>query len=442
MQQTTERQGFGAFSLIWGGQMVSVVGTGMTGFAVGVWIYQTTGSVTQFTLAVVSAALPGLLLMPFLGVWIDQWGRRKAMLVGDTGAALRTVALLALWTSGNLEVWHIYVAAVVRSIFEGLQMPAYLATVTVLVPERHHARANGMIQFGSAAAGVVSPAAAGLLFSRSGLGAVLVLDLLTFAIGIVTLLSVRIPHPVAEAGGENGSDRKPRGRWHQASFGWRYIRRHPGLLALAVYFGILNLFIGFAFVLVTPLVLSFDTAAGLGWVLSLGSGGALAGSVLISLWGGPKRRLLGILMFSPWLGLGMVIIGLQASLVVVAVGVTVFFFGLPIINALNHAIWQTRVAPEIQGRVFTTRTLIGQITAPVAYLLAGPLADGVFEPSLATGGPLVELLGSWLGVGEGRGIGLQFLVMGLLLILAGAVASTYRPLRQVEREATRQEQED
>ena len=412
----------------------------MTGFAVGVWIYQTTGSVIQFTLVSVFAALPGLLLMPFLGVWIDRWGRRKAMLVGDTGAALRTIALLALWGTGHLEVWHVYIAALLRSIFEGLQMPAYLATVTVLVPERHHARANGMIQFGSAAAGIVAPAAAGLLFSHSGLGAVLILDLVTFAIGMTALLVVRIPHFAAPLGGDEAGD-KP-SRWQQAAFGWHYIRRHPGLLALAFYFGLLNLFIGFAVVLVTPMVLGFGTAADLGWVMSMGSVGALIGSVLISLWGGPKRRLLGVLLFSPVLGLGLFLAGLKASLWVVAAGMTVFFFGLPIVNALNHAIWQKRVAPEIQGRVFATRTLIGQITAPLAYLLAGPLAERVFEPLLIGEGWLVAVLGPWLGVGEGRGIALQFLVMGLLLMLAAVAAYAYQPLREVEQEATREEPEE
>ncbi len=415
------------FLLIWGGQTVSLIGTGLTSFALGVWVYETTGSVTQFTLAVTLVVLPGTLLAPLMGPLLDQWSRKTAMLIADLGAGLRTLALLALVLGGNLEVWHVFVAAAVRSVFEAVLLPSYTASVTLLVRKRQFGRANGMIQFGSAAAQTIAPGLAGLLMIRTGLEGLLVIDLITFGVSLGTLLAAKVPGT-----GVEGMRQAAQPLLRRVLFGWSYIRSRGGLLNILLFFSLLNFLVGAAFVLLTPLVLSFSGPEQLGMVLSIGSFSSLLGALVMSLWGGTRKKIHAILFLSPLLGVGLFVIGLQAHVVMIAAGVAAVFSIVPVITASSQAIWQARVEPEVQGRVFTTQRLIAQITAPVAYLLAGPLAERVFIPLLSDGGGLADSLGAVFGVGPGRGIGLIFALMGASLILVTVAASFSGRLRKVE----------
>lgn len=424
--------GMRTFLWIWLGQTLSMVGTGVTGFALGVWIYQTTGSVTQFTLAAVFVALPGLVLGPFFGVLVDRWDRRTAMILADLGSAMRIVFLLVLlWVDPlELEVWHVYLAAAIRSIFEAIQMPAYLASVPLLVPKGQLGRVNGLIQFAPSASQVVAPALAGLLLPILGLGGVLLIDIATFLFAFATLATARIPRP------EPAPDAAARPTlWAQAAAGWRYVREREGLWAMAVFFALVNLVVGFAFVLITPLVLALGgSETELGFVLSLGSVGMVLGSVAMSAWGGPKRKIWGVLATAPWLGIGMFLVGVTESLSVITVGAFVFYFGLPVINACAQTIWQLKVEPAIQGRVFALLRVLAKVSLPVAYLSAGPLADWL-EGLMAEGAVLgAGPLGDLLGAGPGRGIGLQLVVMAGLLLLLGAAGVLYPRLRRIEEE--------
>jgi MFS family permease len=416
------------FTIVWLGQSLSLIGTGITGFALGVWIYQSTGSVTQFTLVAVFGSLPGLLLSPFFGVALDIWDRRTAMILSDTFLGLRTVGIAVLYATGNLEVWHIYVAVVLRSIFEGIQIPAYSTSVSLLVPKEKLGKANGRVQFSDSAAGILAPALAGLLMPVLGLVGLLIIDIVTFLLAIASLFAVRFPKPKKSTAGKQAQG----SIWRRAAFGWHYIRGRRGLLTLVLFFAVLNLCLGSSFVLLTPLVLSFAGAPQLGLVMSIGSAGSILGSFAMSTWGGPKKKTLGVLGFAPLVALGLVTIGLQPSVPLIAVGVAAFFAGLPIVNASSLTIWQRKVEQDVQGRVFATRKVIGQCTSPIAYLCAGPLADRVFEPAMAAGGTLAATFGAFLGTGPGRGMAVQFVLVGTVLLVASLAGLAYTPLREVE----------
>jgi hypothetical protein len=201
-----------------------------------------------------------------------------------------------------------------------------------------------------------------------------------------------------------------------------------------LFFAVVNLLFAFSIVLTTPLVLSFAGAPQLGMVLAVGSVGAMLGSLFISVWGGPKKSVYGVLGFSPVLGLAYLVVGARQSLPVITVGVFLLFFVAPVINASSRAIWQSKVDPKIQGRVFAVSQLVSQFTAPIAYLVAGPLADGLFEPLLAPGGGLAASVGGYIGVGAGRGIAFQFLLMGVLLLVVTGGALLYPRLRRLDDE--------
>ncbi|HEX5759080.1 MAG TPA: MFS transporter [Thermoanaerobaculia bacterium] len=423
-------RGFTAFATVLFGQVVSMLGSGLTGFALGVWVYQRTGSATRFALVTLCAMLPVVALSPVAGALVDRWDRRKAMLVGDSGSALATLALAGLAWSGRLELWHVYPLLAAGSSFAALQWPAFSAATTLLVPRRHLARAGGMTQLGVAAAQILAPLLAGALVGAVGLRGVVLLDFASFLVALLTLALVRFPPPplTAEGRAAHGS------LLAEARQGWLYIRRRPGLRAMLLLLAAANFSLAILQVLVTPLVLGFASVEVLGVVLGVAGCGMLAGSLAMSVWGGPRRRVHGIL--GALLGQGLILLvgGLRPNAALVAAAAFVFLFATPIGEACSQAIWQSKVAPDLQGRVFAVRRMVAWSTLPLGYLLAGPLADHVFVPLLLPGGPLADSVGRAIGVGPGRGIALLFLVLGLLVLATVAVAARQPRLLHVETE--------
>lgn len=419
------------FLLVWIGQVVSILGSGLTQFGLGVWAFQKTGSVTDFTLIFVFGTVPGLLLAPFVGALIDRWDRRWVMILSDLGAALGTVALMLLFMADRLEIWHLYAVVAVGTAFMSFQFPAYGAAITQLVTKENLGRASGLLQFGGASARIVSPVMAGALLPLIGLEGLIAIDLVTFVFAVVLLLFVRIPRPPQTAAGRAAAGGSI---LSQAGYGWTYLKTRPALMSLLIYFAGLNLFFALSQVLTTPLVLAFAGAPQLGFVLAMGSAGALVGGLVMGAWGGPKRKIYGILGFSPLMGLAFLLIGTAPWVPVIAAGVFALFFLVPIINGSDQALWQSRVEPDVQGRVFAMRQLLSQFTAPIGFLIAGPLADRVFGPLLAPGGALAGSVGQLIGVGPGRGIGLLFIVMSVLMIAAAGAGFLSPRLRSLEEE--------
>lgn len=406
------------------------MGSGLTGFALGVWVYQVTGSTTKYALITVCSRLPAVAVAPVAGALIDRWDRRRAMIFSDVGAGLTILSIALLYMVGILQVWHICVALIINSALSAFQWPAYSAATTMLVSEKHYGRAAGMMQTGEALGYVVSPFLGGILLTTIKLHGIFLVDFATFLFSILTLLLVRIPSP-AKIGQMKAAKES---LLREVAFGWRYITSRPGLMALLVFFAITNFFGGFILVLTTPMVLSFASPSALGTVLSIGGSGMLFGSMLMSAWGGPKRRINGVLGFQVLTGLCFILAGLRPSVEVVAVAAFFFFFSLPFINGSSQAIWQSKIAPEVQGRVFAVRRMIAWSSVPLSYLIAGPLAEYVCEPLLMDGGPLTSTVGRVIGIGPGRGIGFLFIIMGLLTLLITVVGYLYPRLRFLEDE--------
>jgi DHA3 family macrolide efflux protein-like MFS transporter len=418
------------FGFIWFGQLVSLIGSGITSFALGVWVYEHTGSVTQYALVLLSTALPNIVVSPFAGALVDRWDRRRTMIFSDLGAALSTLAIVLLLSVGNLEVWHIYLATAVNSAFSAFQWPAYIAAISLLVPKQHLGRAGGMVQVGQAASQVVSPMLGGTLLALVQVWGVLLIDVATFLFALFTLLTISIPRPHAATKDEERDSSLLR----EIAYGWGYIIARPGLLGLLIFFATSHFLGSIVETLSVPLMLSLTTPAVLGTVLSVGGSGMLVGGLVMGIWGGPKRRVLGVLAFELLGGLFVLIAGLWTSVPLFAVVAFVFFFRLPIVHGCRQAIWQSKVVPDAQGRTFAVQRMASWSSRLLAYLVAGPLADGVFEPLLVANGPLAGSVGRIVGVGPGRGIGLLFVVTGALVMLASIVGYLYPRLRLVEDE--------
>ena len=416
------------FVIIWLGQAISLVGSGLTSFALGVWVFQRTGSATEFALIGLAAVLPRVILSPLAGAIVDRWDRRRVMIVADLGAGLTTLLVMLLLATARLELWHIYALTLASAAFGTLQWPAFMAVTTLLIPQKDLGRANGMVQVGQAASEVLSPALAGVLMAPIGLEGVILIDVATFVFAVGTLLLVRLPQPAASA-----KDTADRGAlWQDLTFGWRTIFARPGLRGLLLFFAAVSFLWGMVGALIVPLILSWTSSDMLGAVISIAGVGMLVGSLVMSVWGGPRRRINGILAFEFLSGVCFILIGLRPSFWPVAAGAFGAHVTIAIVFGSNQAIWQSKVAPDIQGRVFAAQQMVTRAASPLAYLLAGPLADNVFEPFMAGGGALAAGFGQLLGTGAGRGIGLLFMLMGVAK-MAVVLAGTLNPrIRHVE----------
>jgi MFS family permease len=382
-------------------------------------------------LTVLFGNLPRILMMPFAGSLADRWNRRLIMILADTGAALGTVAVAFLLFFGNLQVWHIYIIVMVASIFSAFQEPAYMASITMLVPKKDFARANGMTQMGQAIGSIITPLLAGILFVAIGLKGIILIDLTTFFIAVTPLFIVRIPQPKVEA----SSDGKKTVARDFAK-GWQFISRHSGLLGLLLYYAMVNFLLNTVSVLTPPMILAVHSATVLGGTQTAMGVGMLCGGLLMSTWGGPKtRRIPKVIGFITLSVIGLVVAGLGTSPIFPGIGLFILLFFVPIASGTSMAIWQSKVPPEMQGRVFSVRSMISQSMMPIAFLIAGPLADRVFEPLMRDGGALANtFIGTVIGTGPGRGIGLMFVIAGLAGMLVSGLAYMNRHIRNIETE--------
>lgn len=419
-----------AFIVVWLGQMISMLASSMSHFSLTIWMYEQVGSATALGLMQVAFITPFLLLSPLAGVMIDRYNRKLMMMVSDLTAVIATGGVFALLLLGRLEFWHLYVAAVLNGLGNTFQWPAYSAAITTMVPKAHYGRANGLMSLLEAGPAVVAPVMAGALLPLIGLVGILFFDFLTFLLAIGALLFVVVPQPP-----RSGVDVEASGNlWHEAAYGFRYIFRRPSLLGLQMVFFFGNLFFGMAYTLLPPMVLARtgNNSVVFGLVQSTAAIGAVVGGIAMSLWGGFRRRVHGVLLGWVVSALGGIGIGLGRGLTVWLPAAFVGAVAGPLLNTSNQALWQAKVPPDLQGRVFSARRLIAWLTNPVSPVLAGTLADFLFEPALRGRSPLRVLAEPWVGSGPGAGMGLLIVLCSLLCLAVPLVAYTIPAIRHAE----------
>ncbi|MDH3193709.1 MAG: MFS transporter [Acidimicrobiia bacterium] len=411
---------------MWAGQVISQVGSSMTGFALSIFVYQISGSVTQLAMVLLAANLPGIVLAPVAGVWVDRIDRRIVMMVSDTAAGLGALALLIIAWTGELTFWPMVIVAAFGSAGAAFQEPAYRASIVTLVPKEKLGRANGMIEMGPALGTLVAPAIAGAIILTLGIRVILAIDVITFLIAVGTLGLVRFPRLPSM------SEENPTPMRAQITAGFRYLRQRPGLLGLLTMAAGLNFFLVFANVLWLPVFLGFANEAQVGFVMTGVGVAMVAGSVVMSAWGGPERlvgSMIGMLALG---GVLLSLSGVQPSIWWAGAAVFAFMFMIPLVNGISQTLWQRKVDADIQGRVFSTRRMIASIASPLAFIIAGPLADGVFEPLLTEDGPLASTVGEIIGVGVGRGSALLLIVAGLGVTVTALIAWSVPAVRNIE----------
>ena len=418
------------FVVVWFGQVISLLGSAMTWFALMVWTYDLTGQATPLALLGAFTFGAPILFSPLAGALVDRWNRKLVLLLSDGTAGLATLVVLGLYLGGGLQIWHLYLIGFLAGIFQAFQYPAYAAAVTTMVPKAHYARASGMLELAWSASSVLAPLLAGLLLGKIGAAGIMAIDLATFLFAFVSLLSISIPQPSRSRAGLEA-----RGSiWKESSYGFQYIWARPSLLSLLLLFAAGNLVDYAGFTLFAPLILARTGGSelSLGSVQSVGAIGGVVGGAVLSVWGGSRRRIHGVLAGWALSGCGILLMGVGRGLFVWMAASFVYAFFEPFVNGSNQAIWQVKVAPDVQGRVFASRFVASQITMPVAMLLVGPLADHVFEPAMMPGGALAGVFGWLVGPGPGAGMALMCVLAGLLAIGIPLLGYAVRSVRDVE----------
>ena len=438
MKDQTTPYSLRSFLIIWIGQLVSLVGSQLTGFALGVWVYDQTHSVMQLALTQIAFQAPQILLSPLAGVLADRWDRRTAMIVSDFGAGMAVLVTAILYINNLLAPWMVIPINLWMSAFTTLMWPAYTASITLLVPREQYGRANGFVQLGEALTQIAGPALAGVFYVTIHLGNMALIDFATYLFAVVMMiLFVRIPRPSQT---EEGIQAKG-SMWQEMRFGWDYVMARKGLLSLLMFFLAINFFGGIMGPLITPLILDNWKADVLGYLSTIMGVGMLAGTLVMSAWGGGKRKVFTLLGAGVVSSLFLMGVGLRVSIPLIAVCGFGFMFTMPLMNASSQAIWQSKVAPDVQGRVFAVRRTIAWSTGLIAPLLAAPLADHVFKPGMAQGGLLASFLGPLVGVGANHGVGVLISVLGLLSAGVSVIAFFNRSIRNVELDLPDQEQQ-
>ena len=396
-------QGMTAFIVVWVGQLVSLLGTSMTNFALTIWVYGETGQATDLALVGFFYTVPLLALSPFAGALVDRSNRKLMMIVSDAGAGFATIMVLILFSTGYLEIWHLYVSAAISGASQTVQWPAYSASISTMIPKELYGRAHGLNSLSGNGSRIFAPILAAALLGFVGIRTILWIDVVTFTFAISTLLFVVIPQPEKT---EEGA--KSEGSFlAESMFGFYYIWQRKSLLGLQLVFLCGNFFASLAYTLVAPMILARtgNDEILLGSVQSVGAVGGVVGGLVMSAWGGPKKLVHGVFLGWFFSGVALFLMGFGQVWLIWAAASFISAFLIPPLNGSNQAIWQKKVPADLQGRVFSIRRLIAWLINPIAMLIAGPLADQVMEPAMMVGGSLVGTLGGWFGSGPGCGDG-------------------------------------
>lgn len=419
---------FSKFLVLWTGEWISSMGSGLTAFALGVYVYQMTGTAASVALVTLCAFLPSILLSPIGGVLADRFDRRLMMITGDLCSAFGLVFLLFIMLLGDPPVWQICLGVAFSSIFVSLLEPAYKATITDLLTEEQFAKASGLVQLAASSKYLLSPLIAGVLLGYMDIKAVLIIDISTF---VVTMLAVLVVKKNLQA---EFPVKTRQSFARDLKEGWDTLVSVKGVLQLTVILSLVTFYMGFLQTLFTPLLLPFTDTQTLGTVESVSAIGMLIGSLFIGMFSikGQYAKVLAVSL--GFAGVFFALVGLTTNLYFIAAAGLLFFAALPFINTCADVLIRKNIAAEAQGRAWGIIGILSQLGYVTAYAVAGVLADHVFNPLLRSGGSLASSVGKVLGTGEGRGIGLLFIVCGLLVVIVAVIVPKIKSIRALEQQ--------
>ena len=423
---TEKKSNFNMFLLLWSGELIASIGSGLTAFGLGIYVFQQTGLASSVSLITLLAFLPNMLLTAPAGVLADRYDRRLLMILGDGLSALGLVFILFfMMTTGSASLSVIAIGVAISSVFTSLLEPSYRATITDLLTVEEFSKASGLVQLAGSAKFLISPILAGFLLARFDIRLLLIIDICTLFLTILASLVVK-KNLVSKAREKTQSFIK------DFKDGWKALVENRGLVILLLLSSLITFFIGFIQTLSTPLLLAFTTPKMIGSIETFAALGMLISSLFLGMKEIKKGfvKMLVISLFCA--GLCISIFGLRENLVLIAISGFFFFSCLPFANTAMDFLVRTNIDNEQQGRIWGLMDPISSFGYIIAYAVSGLLADFVFRPLLLAGGLLAGSLGNIFGIGSGRGTGLLIFVSGIFLSLTALLLLVSKSLRKLE----------
>ncbi len=417
---------FGKFLLLWSGELVSAIGSGLTAFGLGVYVFEQTGKASAVAFVALLAYMPSILLSAIAGVLADRHDRRLLMVLGDSLSALGIAFILICMLRGETQLWQIYMGVTISAVFSSLLEPAYKATVTDLLTEEQYTKASGLVQVASSAKYLISPVIAGFLLAISDIKLLLVIDILTFFVTVISTLAVR-------RGLAPKKSEQAKSFIRAFKDGWGAVSEKRGVLVLVIMTSVITFFLGFIQTLSTPMILAFSDSSALGTVETIAASGMLVTSVIIGTLPIKKDyvKMLTVSLFCA--GIFMAMFGLRENIVLICVSGFLFFAMLPFANTSLDFLTRTNIENDLQGRAWGLIGVISQLGYVAAYALTGVLADYVFNPFLLEGGILAGSVGKIIGTGSGRGTGFLIIIAGVLLCVTSVILYHVKSVRKLEK---------
>ena len=406
----SRKYNFHRFLLLWAGELVSSVGSGLTSFGLGVYVFRQTGSAADMALVSLLAFLPALLLNVPAGVLADRYDRRGLMMVGDGCSALGILYIFFCMQTGGASLMQICIGVTISSVFSSLLEPAYRATVSDILEKEDYSRASGLVSLAGSARYLVSPVLAGLLLTVSDIRLLLILDMGTFFLTVTCTGVVR--HGMESKAAEN----------REAFFtllkeGWQAVTEKRGVLLLILVSSVMTCFMGAFQILAEPMILAFSDSATLGICETICASGMLVSSLFLGIRGIRKGYVKTLSLSLALAGAAMVGFGLRENLVLICVSGFGFFIMLPFANNSLDVLVRTNIAEELQGRAWGLIGFLSQIGYVVAYSLSGLLADG---------------MGARLQIGVGRGAAAVITASGVLLAVIALAIYPIKAVRELD----------
>ncbi|MGI5059491.1 MFS transporter [Treponema denticola] len=402
------------FMVIWFGQFISMLGSALSAFGLGIWIFQKTGSAASFAMSAVCTVLPALLFAPFAGSIADRKKRKAIILLTDSIDAFLKILIVTLLIFNKLELWMVYPLVFISGTLGTFQNPAFGASIPMLVPTDKLTRANGLLQFSSAIQNLLAPVIAGFLYPLIELKGLFIIDFVSFFFALASIAFIKIPQPLIE----KTKDSLVLAALKDLKYAWKYLIQKEGLMQLIVFFAFLNFIANLSMILLGPLMMSVYNSQAYGNVQAGIGLAMLLGGLCSSLIPDTKNKIKRILLILSLCSIGPIISGTTLNRIIITGGFFIFMFPVPYVNTLLMSIFQIKIERNVLGRVGALMTAILAAITPIAYLCAGPLADYVFEPLMNE---------------KGRGIGLIFIISGILLIISCLLMRLNKTVTSIEK---------
>lgn len=408
-------------------QTFSLIGSRMTSIAIGIWLFTNTGNTTPLLLTAFFAELPGMLGSSLAGVLVDRWNRRHVLILADAGQALGTLLLLFSFTSGQFQIWHLYLIVLFQGIFAIFQNPAKDATTTLLVSEGQRERANAILQMAFPLAGVVAPVLTGILYLLIRINGVILIDLATFLVAVLVVYLMKIPQPEQSEEGKAVMGNV----WHELGGAFRFLQTRRSLLHLVFYSAFINFLLNGPLELAIPYLITVTgSETTMGALMGVFSLGAFSGAALIAVWGGTRPRMHTLLPGILLTGAMFLVYGTARTPLLLGMSLFILILPLPVSSALFVSILQIKVPPDLQGRIFGMIAQLEFVGATLSFLLVGPLVDRVLEP--AVGKPGWQVVAPLVGSQSGAGIGLLLVITGAIILITTLAVIALPYIRQLE----------